>query len=279
MKNIIKLILRYHFTIIFVLLEFVAFSLIVEHNRYQRTIFSTYTSTLFFNLSSQIKEIKEYFGLQQENQRLVEENTILKNKIEILIGRLEEVPEWDSLPLAPNYYSYSGKAINATYNKTKNYITLNRGSDEGILQEMAVTSRDGVVGIIQNVSNHHSIVLPLINTNLRVSAKIRKNGYYGSLQWDGKDYRYSYLNDIPFHVNVEQGDTIVTSGFTSIFPEGEVIGFVETVDRETANFLTIKVALATDFRKLSDVYIIGHRRKEEKRELETVAYDQMQNNE
>ncbi len=256
-----------------------AFSLIVEHNRYQRTIFSTYTSTFFFNLSSQVKEIRGYFELRQENRKLVEENTILRNKIGVLTDQLEEVPVWDSLHTDSNYHFYSGKTINATYNKTKNYITLNRGTEEGILQEMAVTSIDGVVGIIQNVSNHHSIVLPLVNTNLRVSAKIRKNGYYGSLQWDGKDYRYSYLNDIPFHVNVEQGDTIVTSGFTSIFPEGEVIGFVETVDRETANFLTIKVKLATDFRKLSNVYIIGHRRKEEKRELETAAYDQMQNNE
>lgn len=87
---------------------------------------------------------------------------------------------------------------------------------------MAVTSRDGVVGIIQNISNTYAVVLPLINTNLKISAKIKKNGYYGSLQWDGNDYRYSYLNDIPFHVDVAQGDTIVTSGFSSIFPRGGI---------------------------------------------------------
>ena len=273
MKNIIKLILRYHFTIIFILLEVVAFSLIVEHNRYQHTIFSKHTSSLFCYLSSQAKDVKGYFGLRRENNELVEENTILKNRIEELTTLLEESPEWTPLLSEPDYYYYRGRTINTTYNKTKNYITLNRGTEDGILKEMAVTSRDGVVGVVQNVSKHHAVVLPLINTNLRVSAKIKKNGYYGSLQWDGKDYRYSYLNDISFHVNIERGDTIVTSGFSSIFPEGEIIGFVESVDRETANFLTIKVELATDFRRLSDVYIIGHRRKEEKRELEAATFD------
>lgn len=118
---------------------------------------------------------------------------------------------------------------------------------------MAVCSGDGVIGIVERVSRHYAKVLPLINANLRVSAKIKKNGYYGSLQWDGNDYRYSFLNDIPFHVNAEVGDTIVTSGFSSIFPEGKLIGFIESVNKETANFLTIKVKLATDFKKISDV--------------------------
>ena len=139
---------------------------------------------------------------------------------------------------------------------------------------MAVISSDGVVGIIRNISNHYAVVLPLINVNLRVSAKVKKNGYYGSLQWDGNDYRYSYLNDIPFHVDVQRGDTIVTSGFSSIFPEGELVGFVESVDKETANFLSIKVKLATDFKKISDIYVIENRKKEEKRELEATTYEE-----
>ena len=109
------------------------------------------------------------------------------------------------------------------------------------------------------------------NVDLRVSAKIQKNGYYGSLQWDGKDYRYSYLNDIPFHVDAVLGDTIVTSGFSSIFPEGELIGFVESVDRKTANFLTIKVKLAVDFKKVFQVYVIANTHKQELQELEAEA--------
>lgn len=273
MKNIIKLILKYHFTIIFILLELVSFFLIVQHNRYQRTIFSRQTSTLFCYISSYISGVEGYFNLKSTNEKLVEENTRLKNNVEQLKSALAYA-EADSVFREGDYEYRMARTINSNFNKTKNYLTLDKGAVDGIRKEMAVSSRDGVVGVIQNTSNNYAVVLPLINTNLRVSAKIKKNGYYGSLQWDGNDYRYSYLNDIPFHVNVEQGDTIVTSGFSSIFPEGELIGFVETVDKETANFLSIKVKLATDFRKLSDVYVIGNRKKEEKKDLEANSFDE-----
>lgn len=273
MKNIIKLILKYHFTIFFILLEIVAFSMIVQHNRYQRTIFFRQSSSLFCHISSYISDIGEYFNLKTINEKLVAENTGLKNTIEELKSSHPFV-SIDTSKSEGDYLYMNARTVNANFNKTKNYITLDKGIVNGIRKEMAVTSRDGVVGIIQNISNTYAVVLPLINTNLKISAKIKKNGYYGSLQWDGNDYRYSYLNDIPFHVDVAQGDTIVTSGFSSIFPEGELIGFVETVDRETANFLTIKVKLATDFGKLSDVYIVDNRKKEEKETLEKVSYDE-----
>lgn len=255
------------------MLEFVSFSLIVQHNRYQRTIFSRQTSALFCYISSYISGIEGYFNLKSTNRKLVEENTNLKNTIEQLKVAFTCTAA-DSIFVEGDYEYRRAKTINSNFNKTKNYLTLDKGASDGIRKEMAVSSRDGVVGVIQNTSKNYAVVLPLINTNLRVSAKIRKNGYYGSLQWDGNDYRYSYLNDIPFHVNVEQGDTIVTSGFSSIFPEGELIGFVETVDKETANFLSIKVRLATDFRRLSDVYVIGNRKKEEKIDLEARSFDE-----
>lgn len=273
MKNIIKLILKYHFTIIFILLEFVSFSLIVEHNRYQRTVFFRHTSSFFCYISSYVTDIQEYFFLKAENEKLVEENTRLKNNIE-QFRQTQPYFSPDTAKTERYYIYYQAQTINSSFNKTKNYITLNKGENDGLRKEMAVCSPEGVVGIVQNISNHYAVVLPLINVNMRISAKIKKNGYYGSLQWDGNDYRYSYLNDIPFHVSVEQGDTIVTSGFSSIFPEGELIGFVETVDKETANFLSIKVKLATDFKKQSEVYVIENTRKEEKQALEAESYDE-----
>lgn len=267
MKNIIKLILKYHFTIIFILLEFISFSLMVEHNNYQRTVFFRHTASFFCYISSYVTDIQEYFSLKSANDKLVEENTNLKNRLEQLAAYREHY-YLDSLEIQGDYIYYKAKIVNSSFNKTKNYLTLNRGNNDGIRSEMAVCSKDGVIGVVKNTSNHFSFIIPLINVNLRVSAKIKKNGYYGSLQWDGNDYRYSFLNDIPFHVNVEQGDTIVTSGHSSIFPEGELIGFVETVDRETANFLSIKVKLATDFKRQSDVYIVAYRNQEEQKQLE-----------
>lgn len=277
MKEIIKLILKYHFTIIFILLEAISFSLIVQHNNYQRTVFSGRTATFFCYISSMISNIDNYFSLRETNEKLVAENTDLKNRIEsfrsTVDGQENRMLAEDSLFFDVDYRYQSAQMVNSSFNKTKNYITLDKGSSDGVDKEMAVCSRDGVVGIIQNTSRHYARVLPLINTNLRVSAKLKKNGYYGSLQWDGNDYRYSYLNDIPFHVDVTQGDTVVTSGFSSIFPEGELIGFVETVNKETANFLTIKVKLAVDFKKISDVYVVANLNKSEKLQLEDLTHD------
>lgn len=276
MKEIIKLVLKYHFTIIFILLEILAFSLIVLHNNYQRTIFSGYMAAFFSTVSSTIANIDNYLALGETNRKLVAENTELKNEIEFLKSRWD-VEGNDSL-YSPKFrevaYIYrTAKIINSSFNKTKNYIIVDKGSADGIHPEMAVCSYEGVIGIVEQVSKHYAKVLPLVNTNLRISAKLKKNGYYGSLQWDGHDYRYSYLNDIPFHVEVEQGDTIVTSGFSSIFPEGELIGFVESINKETANFLSVKVKLSTDFKKISTVYIIADTNKQEKLELEGTNHE------
>ena len=273
MKEIIKLILKYHFTIIFILLEIVSFSLIIRHNEYQRAIFSESASTLFGNVSSTITSIKDYFRLKEMNESLANENILLKNRLEeyellrdtIIHGTVVQ----DSIPV----YEYIGaKQVNATYNRTKNYITLNQGRKNGLQKEMAVCTPEGIVGLIQDLSDHFAVVIPLINVDSRISAKIKKNNYYGSLQWDGNDYAYSYLNDIPYHVEVNAGDTIVTSGLSKIFPEGIVVGYVESVDKETANFLKIKVKLAVDFKRINHVYVILNNKKNEQTSLEAINY-------
>lgn len=273
MNNLFKLILKYHFSILFVILEMLAFYMIIQHNHYQGAIFAKQSNAVFGRLSSYASDVRAYFHLRRENVKLVEENTALRNEI----WHLESELPFDSIDttLFGGQYNYiCARAVNVRINRTKNYITIDKGSADGIAKEMAVTSADGIVGIVQNVSGRFSVIQPLINTNSRVSAKIKKNGFYGSLQWDGEDYRYSYLKDIAFQAEVETGDTIVTSGFSSMFPEGELVGFVETVNRETANFLTIKVKLATDFGRLSDIYVVGNRRRVEKETLERVSYDE-----
>ena len=271
--DIIKLILKYHFTIIFILLEIVSFSLIIRHNEYQRAIFSESASTLFGNISLTITSIKDYFRLKEMNESLANENILLKNRLEkyeflrdtIIHGTVVQ----DSIPV----YEYIGaKQVNATYNRTKNYITLNQGRKNGLQKEMAVCTPEGIVGLIQDLSDHFAVVIPLINVDSRISAKIKKNNYYGSLQWDGNDYAYSYLNDIPYHVEVNAGDTIVTSGLSKIFPEGIVVGYVESVDKETANFLKIKVKLAVDFKRINHVYVILNNKKNEQTSLEAINY-------
>ena len=273
MKEIIKLILKYHFTIIFILLEIVSFSLIIRHNEYQRAIFSESASTLFGNISSTITSIKDYFRLKEINESLAKENILLKNRLEAYEFLQDTIIQRTVVEGSIPVYEYIGaKQVNATYNRTKNYITLNRGRKNGLQKEMAVCTPEGIVGLIQDLSDHFAVVIPLINVDARISAKIKKNNYYGSLQWDGNDYAYSYLNDIPYHVEVNAGDTIVTSGLSKIFPEGIVVGYVESVDKVTANFLKIKVNLAVDFKRINHVYVILNNKKNEQTSLEAINY-------
>ena len=273
MKEIIKLILKYHFTIIFILLEIVSFSLIIRHNEYQRAIFSESASTLFGNISSTITSIKDYFRLKEINESLAKENILLKNRLEAYEFLQDTIIQRTVVEGSIPVYEYIGaKQVNETYNRTKNYITLNRGRKNGLQKEMAVCTPEGIVGLIQDLSDHFAVVIPLINVDSRISAKIKKNNYYGSLQWDGNDYAYSYLNDIPYHVEVNAGDTIVTSGLSKIFPEGIVVGYVESVDKVTANFLKIKVKLAVDFKRINHVYVILNNKKNEQTSLEAINY-------
>lgn len=263
MKEIVKLIIKYHCTLVFIALEILCFSLIVKYNNYQRVIFSQQAHSFFNFIASTTATARNYFHLKSENEVLMAENTLLKNELE----------KWKiDKDSNQQFHYHHARVVNASFNRMKNYLTLNRGIEDGIVQDMAVYSSQGVVGIIQDMSQHYAVVLPLINVMSRVSAKIKKNNYYGSLQWDGNDYLYSYLKDIPYHVEVVPGDTIVTSGYSSIFPEGLLIGFVESVNKETANFLNIKIRLAVDFKCLNQVYVIRNDRQEEKKQLETSNY-------
>lgn len=271
MKDIIRLITKYQFTLFFILLEVICFSLVIHENNYQRAIFSQHATTFFGYISSITTGVEDYFHLRAVNETLSTENTLLKNQLEKYKAQEDTLmnPPVDS---CATYQYHQAKVVNATYNLTKNYLTLNKGRKDGMEKEMAVCSASGVVGLIQDISDHFSVVIPLINTQSIVSAKIKNNDYYGPLQWDGDDYRYSYLNDIPYHVEVHTGDTIVTSNYSSIFPEGITIGVVDEVSQANSNFLKIKVRLAVDFRRLTYVYAIRNTTRNEQQQLEALNY-------
>jgi len=174
----------------------------------------------------------------------------LKNKIET-----NKIDLSDSISGVKFTYS-TARIINNSINKQNNYITLNAGSNEGIQREMGVITKDGVVGIVASVSNNFSTVISLLNTNLKVSAKHKRTGFYGSLYWDGLNYREVILSEIPQHVNLVEGDTIVTSGYSSIFPPDIPLGTIKEFDLKGGNFYIVKVKLLSDFKRLDYVCII-----------------------
>lgn len=270
MKNLIRFIVRFHFTILFIILEVICIALVVGNNNYQKAKFLNSSNAISGGIYNSISSIGDYLSLARVNEELAKENARLHNLLEesYKLSVDSSFRFVDSLYQQEYIYRWA-RVINNSVNKQLNYITLNKGSLQGIAPEMAVITDKGIVGMVLSVSKNYSTVISLLNHRLNVSAKIQKNNYYGPLSWDGKDYRKVKLSHIPSHVDVAPGDTIVTSGYSSIFPEGKLIGTVADVKSTTGgNFHDISVDLSVDFRQLSYVEVIGDLMKQERLELE-----------
>lgn len=219
--------------------------------------------------------VSKYFSLKSINHELVSEIVSINNNniSSYKDSRVKLTDIYDSI-FVQKYQFVSSQVINNSVNKQNNYLTLNKGSLHGIETGMAVVSVQGVVGIVKAVSKNFASVISLLNQNLKISAMVKKNGYFGTLQWDGKSYKYATLKDLPNHIQIEKGDTVITSGYSAIFPKGEEIGVVDQVSKgESGNFFTVKVQLFEDFKSLSNVFVIKNLLKQEQLVLEMEASD------
>jgi rod shape-determining protein MreC len=272
MRNLLKFIVRYHFTFLFIILEIAAFILIIQFNTFHKAKFMDFTYALKGGVSRVIMHAKEYLSLREENRRLVEENNKLYNllKSSYRITSPESFRVNDSV-FERNYVYINAKVVNNSTNKQYNYITLNRGSNNGIEPDMAVLSSDGIVGIVKDVTDNYSSVISLLNRYFKVSAKIKRNGYFGPLAWTGRGHSKAILTDIPHHVEILIGDTIVTSGYSAIFPENYMIGITSDFRLKGGNYYEITVDLATDFKNLTNVQVVKNLFREEQTELEKSA--------
>ena len=265
MRDLYRFILRNHVIFLFVLLEIISLVFVFNYNNYQKSRFLNSSSQFTGNVYNRYNRITEYFRLSTVNRQLAEENARLRKLVGIP-KTVRFIP--DTLRGYQNsefqYIYISAKVVSNSVNRLQNYITLNKGSKDGIKPEMGVICADGVVGMVTNVTPSYSSVMSLLNVRWNISAKIARNNYFGTLSWDGKDSRKVYLSDIPFHVNVFPGDTIITSGFSATFPEGIPLGTIETVDKEGgSSFYTIAVKLFLDFNALSWVEVIENNRNKE----------------
>ncbi len=248
----------------------VCFLLIVNNNNYHKTIFLNSNNALSGGIYNKVTSFSDYIRLTEINDQLSKENTQLHNLLSENYKLTADSFFFFEDSLFKQQYVYrSAKVINNSINKQRNYITLNKGRKHGIKPEMGVIANNGVVGIVKSVSDNYSTVLSLLNSRLKISAKIKKNNHHGSLYWDGKDYRRAKLIEIPSHVNINVGDTITTSSFSSVFPEGILIGTADKIlPSSGGNFREIIVLLSNDFNQLAYVDVIGDLLKNERLELE-----------
>jgi rod shape-determining protein MreC len=271
MRSLFRFLLRNYFLMLFLLLEAISMVMIVSLNNYQRVTFINSSNNFAGTIYERFSNLDDYFSLSRTNARLAAENASLHKQLQMRIMQQEKYPvnRPDTVD-APAYYFTSAKVISNSVNKQFNYISLNKGSRHGIKPDMGIISPDGVVGVITNVSQNYSTGLSLLNKRLSIPAKITKNNYFGALVWDGEHYNTADLKEIPFHIIVNVGDTVVTSGYSNIFPEGIMIGTIKEFDVESGtNFYNIKVELSTNFKTLKYVEVVKYTKRAELIKLET----------
>jgi len=269
MRNLINFLLRIHFLLLFVLIEVFSIILLINNNNFHKASFVNFSRQVSGRFYLRIADFTKYLSLADENERLVEENARLLNIIESSYKSDEIFFRTVNDTLLNQRYQYtSASVVNNSVNKKHNFLTINKGSLQGIQPEMAVVSNGKIVGVVKGVSKNYAILISLLNFDLKVSAKIKKNGYFGSLSWTGNGFAEANLTEIPLHAEVMPGDTIITSGYSSIYPEGILIGFISDYEEKGGSFYNIKVDLATDFKKINHVQVISNLMQTEKLGLE-----------
>lgn len=269
MRNLLNFLARYNNLIIFLILEGIAFYLLSTRNNYQNSRIVNSVRGMTRGFEKRIYNTRSYLSLHEINEKLAAENVALKNKIGQLVKK--ENPLFFSVNDSVHKQQYiytSAEVIENSINRQKNFFTINKGESQGIKVDMAVTTGNSVTGVIVGCSKNYSVAMSLLNLDFKLSARIKSNGYFGSLNWDGRDYRYAILSEIPQHVIVNVGDTIETTGYSAIFPEGELVGTVSDYEKSGGDFYKITVLLMTDFKKLHFVDVIGNMKKTEQLQLE-----------
>ena len=273
MQQIINFLVRYKIFLLYAFLLLVSIIFTVQSHSYHQSKFfnsSNYISGSIYEVSD---GITSYFKLREENKNLVRENQLLRYQ---LYNRKESSPK-DSLTdsMQRNYTVTRGQVIKNSFSDQRNYITINKGGNDSIQQDMGVITGKGILGIVENVSKNFATVQSILNEKSNINAKIKNSNHFGSLVWDAKNYNIVQLIDIPRLVELTIGDTIVTGAMSSIFPENIPIGTIKKFDLDTSkSFYYIDVALFNDMTNIKNVYIIKNLNRNEVLELETQGNDQ-----
>lgn len=279
MRQLLDFLVRKRHWILFILLEILSLMLIYQNNAYQRSVIISSANTVTGSIASASGFFTSYFGLRSENQDLLERNGQLEIEVLALQEKLAYLTG-DSTKFtgySPNQdYAFSydfirAAVVNNSVTHLANYITINKGRKDGIQPDMGVVSNQGVVGIVSNVSDHYAVIISLLNPKSRLSGVI-KGDFFGSINWNGRNPRYVNLDEVARHAEFQRGDTVVTSGYSSIFPAGIVIGTITNSQKQqNDNFLSLEVELATDFYSLKNVRVIRNFNQSEQQRIEQEA--------
>jgi len=258
MRNFIRFLTRNYFFFMFLFFQAICFYLLFNYNYQHKKIFvnsSTWITASFLEVAD---VFNDYLSLRRANDELARENAYLRSRLNENIKLPGSVLNFREEPgTILNYRYRAAEVVNNSVNRVNNFITINKGRNDGIAAGMGVISSRGVVGVVRHVSANYATAISLLSHQFNVSAKLRESDFFGVLAWDGLSYQHAILTEIPAHAPLELGEAVVSSGFSVIFPEGVLLGTVESYElNEGEGFFTIKVKLSVDFKNLTHVEVV-----------------------
>lgn len=262
MYNLQRFILKHHFVILFILLEVISVLLLARSQNFHRNTMVNTTNDAVGKIYEWTSEVSNYFHLNSANEQLAEENAMLRQQLSIMydtVSCVYDVNKGDTL-----YKYIPAQVVNNSTNQLNNYIIINKGAVDGIERDMSVISTDGIVGVVTDVSRHYASIMSLLHSKSIVGVRFKNNQEIAGLKWQTNNYRYGIVEDIPTHIVLQQGDTVLTSSHSYIFPKDLMVGTVEEFYPTAVDALSkAKIRFATDFSTLRHVYVIKDLHKPE----------------
>ena len=272
MRNLFNFIAKNYFFFVFIALETLALLLIIQHHHHQRSFFLHSGNAIAGRFYDGVNSVSQYLSLVRVNRDLAAENArLLEKEASAFLLRDDQTLEFTDTTHTQRYRYISAQVINNSVQRRNNFMTLDKGRKHGVEQDMGVITMNGVAGIVKNVSENFSTVISLLHQDMQISVRLKRQEYIGTLVWEGRDYRQATMTFIPSHVELARGDTIVTSGFSRMFPKDVFIGTVSDFEiRRGENFFSAGIDLAMDFNKLGYVYVVTDMMGDEQDLLESL---------
>ena len=282
MHNLTEFLAKHNHWFVFLVLEVVSMVLLFRYNSYQGSVWFSSANAVTGKVYEWDSAVESYFSLSGINSQLTQRNAFLEQQVRMLddsiarltrsqeaaVTRLSSMVPFQGCRLIP------AKVVANMVNRYDNLITIDKGSADGVKRDMGVVCGMGVVGIVYLVSEHYSIVIPALNSHSNISCTIQRRGYFGYLRWRGGSSQLAYLEDVPRHAHFKLGDNVVTSGYSSVFPPGVMVGKVLHVFNSADGLsYRVQVKLSTDFARLRDVCLVDDSALQERIDLMRAAQD------
>lgn len=282
MHNLTEFLAKHNHWFVFLVLEVVSMVLLFRYNSYQGSVWFSSANAVTGKVYEWDSAVESFFSLSDVNSQLTQRNAFLEQQVRMLddsiarltrsqeaaVTRLSSMVPFQGCRLIP------AKVVANMVNRYDNLITIDKGSADGVKRDMGVVCGMGVVGIVYLVSEHYSIVIPALNSHSNISCTIQRRGYFGYLRWRGGSSQLAYLEDVPRHAHFKLGDNVVTSGYSSVFPPGVMVGKVLHVFNSADGLsYRVQVKLSTDFARLRDVYLVDDSALQERIDLMRAAQD------